>query len=73
MNEEGAHRAWNHPSDTGPCKNSGCGFKIFQLLLSAVFPPLNGVQVGLWNLEETSFNTGFILKKTLAEEKGRIN
>jgi len=28
--------------------------------------------VGLRHLEEASFNTGFILKKILAEEKGRI-
>ncbi|OPJ71042.1 hypothetical protein AV530_017350 [Patagioenas fasciata monilis] len=47
-------------------EETGCHF---QLPASAVFPPVNGVQVGLWNPEETSFNTGFILKKTLAEEK----
>lgn len=38
-----------------------------------MFPLVNGVGVGPWHLEEASFNTGFILKKILAEEKGRIN
>lgn len=56
-----------------PAKKSECGFKIFSLLLSAVYLPVDGTGVELWHLAEASFNEGFILKKILAEEKGRVN
>lgn len=65
--------AGTSPLTQVPAKNLNVALRLSNCFFQPLFPAVDGVGVQLWHLEEASFNTGSIVKKILAEEKGRMN